>query len=727
MRALTGSVIHRNDITDPSTNKDDLNAAINALVTVRVAANPAGTGLLANVFDINAVPLANPITSDNNGNYVVYVDNGTYDLISREGLTSETIEEGVYVGTDISPDLSQEYIFNTVADYQASIITFPVGKKIKLTDRDAVFTVEAGIAGADGYGTIANTIVNQNITLADEEITFKGVGATGGADDTGAIQAAINSGKTINFNKGSFNFSTLTIPSGVVIRGAGFHNSTLNQIVGTNADAITSGGIDIVGIELVNFSVNCNYFTGAWNDSVGVIGNSSGNGIVLKAYAAIVDVICSNVAGIGLWMQEPDAPENSGAYESTNVIGFSGRDYGKEGMILQGPNDWILNRAFIGRAGILPRPLAETTISMSSVYSGDAVDGIVLDGMNVEINDLHVYANWSGTGFRTRGNCRLTKGGRIISESSRAQVNLSAGTYGAADIDIRNLALLHPDWSGTIPTYTYPNEEWDGISIHSGQQLTVDITCKRTITAFKRVVGVTGGVAYSGAKVGFIYSNSTAPTGDPEAGSRYSGIGFSTQSTVGGKVAVNGRQSNGHLAQVLSSGANVDVSAYDCTSAIIRDSVSNSLRGNKITGTVNRCGTGFTSVGTPTAEIVNLAMELSGVAIPFSGDALDTFRGQIWDISASIDNVAHTTRQFLESAELSGSTTAEQTIVVPHNFLFTPPFQMVQYSIDDRPATNDLLEYCYLTTITSTELTFAYKYSATSGPTFNQRINIRLG
>ena len=106
MQALQGSVIQRNDVTDPSTNKDDLNAAINVPVTIRNASNPAGGGALASTYDINGSPVSNPTTTDNNGNYLVYVAEGSYDVIANEGLTNETIEAGIIAGVDLSQDLT---------------------------------------------------------------------------------------------------------------------------------------------------------------------------------------------------------------------------------------------------------------------------------------------------------------------------------------------------------------------------------------------------------------------------------------------------------------------------------------------------------------------------------------------------------------------------------------------------------------------------------------------
>ena len=165
MQALQGSIIQRNDVTDPSTNKDDLNAAINVPVTIRIASNPAGGGVLASAFDINGSPVSNPTTTDDNGNYLVYVTDGSYDVIANEGLTNETVEAGIIAGVDLSQDLSQAYIFDTVAEYKAFPTPFPVSKRIYLSDRKAYFNVITGSAATLDHNVIFSTQVNQSIDL----------------------------------------------------------------------------------------------------------------------------------------------------------------------------------------------------------------------------------------------------------------------------------------------------------------------------------------------------------------------------------------------------------------------------------------------------------------------------------------------------------------------------------------------------------------------------------
>ncbi|HHZ70069.1 MAG TPA: hypothetical protein EYN67_11500 [Flavobacteriales bacterium] len=105
MKAYNNSVVLRNDGLDPSSLKEDLNAGISKLVTVRVASLPTpGLGALASLFDINSVSIANPVTTDNNGNYNFKVADGDYDIITEEGTANEVIEPSVEISEAVTTD-----------------------------------------------------------------------------------------------------------------------------------------------------------------------------------------------------------------------------------------------------------------------------------------------------------------------------------------------------------------------------------------------------------------------------------------------------------------------------------------------------------------------------------------------------------------------------------------------------------------------------------------------
>lgn len=569
--------------------------------------------------------------------------------------------------------------------------------------------------------------------LIARENSVKSYGAVGDGetDDTAAIQDALDAGGLVTIPQGTYMVTSLTIKTGCYIQGSGYDTTIIKQIAGTDSDLIVSdgyGSTDIKNFGISNLELNGNYFTSAWNAETGETGNTSGNGLSIQGYSGVIDIGITNVAGIGAYFKEPNASEASSVSDYISTVSIVGKDFGKEGILIEGPNDWLLKKAWIGRAGILPRPSADTTIAESDIYTGEPVDGIVIDGANVEIGDVHVYACWSGTGFRTRNTVRLTKGGRIISESNRAQAVLSENTYGSGFFDIRNLSLLHPNWSGSIPSYTQPLPEWDGITIDS-RDFEAEVTVKRTITAITRVVGSTAVVVSSGAKVSCRYSNSTAPTGDAEDGSLYSGDAVLITGK-GASVDAVITSCNGVGVHLQGEGNLVRFSARDCIgeAAFHRNAMTNSMRGNNVLGSIVNCDVGFKSTGTPMSEVVTLAMELDTGETPFTGDSVDLTRGQIWNISASVNNVEKSTTRFY-SAELDGSVDTAQTVVIAHDFLYAPDYRQCQLTIDDRSTPSAAyLDYICINNITATEITIAYKFGTTDAtPAENIRVNLRIG
>ncbi|EFL6616272.1 hypothetical protein AAS38_001563, partial [Escherichia coli] len=547
---------------------------------------------------------------------------------------------------------------------------------------------------------------------------YYGAKVDGVNDDTDALQAAINT-LDVNIPPGTYLFSTLAIPDGCVINGSGYTQTTLKQISGTNSTAVIANANNF---EITNLGIDCNYFTSAWNAATGVLGNTSGNGLEVQGFGFTIDILLNNVPGIGAWFKDPGA-ENSASRIALYDISIVGRDFGQEGIIIQGPNDGILRKAWIGRAGILPRPLAESSVATSTVYPGSEVDGIVIDGANIEIGDVHTYAAWSGTAFRTRNTVRLTEGGRVIAESSRAQINISANTYGSAFFDIRSLSLLHPNWTGDIPYYTLPNASFDGATIAASAGFSCRITCKRTITQPARVVGSTAVVVTNDAQVEMNFSNSTAPAGDAEAGRLYSGIGLYSSSSVGGMLKVSGKNCNGELVYLDGAGQTVTFNARSCTVAIRRSSKQNSMRGNNITGSVYRCDTGFVSEGTPASENISISMELLSGQTPFYGDPPDLNRSQNWNISASINNIGYSTIQRL-SETLDISTPGSKDISIPHKFLYKPDFRQIQLTIDDRATPTTSTVIAWVKDVTNTDVVVGYRVD--TGDSNNERANLRV-
>lgn len=509
-----------------------------------------------------------------------------------------------------------------------------------------VTAVEANVTAIETNVKAIEQLMNDKNTLSVLDYGAVGDGIT---DDTVAIQNTIDAkvllgGGTVSIPAGNFMISQIILPSEITIKGESQDSTTLSQIAGSNTDMVVSKDYDTADIYragMVDLRLNGNFFSGNWNDATNTYNNTSGGGVKVRGYGLIFKIGIYNIAGIGMLFEEPHLGENSSEKHITGILEVDGRDFGKEGIIIKGPNDWIINRAFIGRAGIQKRPEAETNVVTSDYYVGQRVDGIVFDGANIEVAGvIHVYANWAGAGFITRNTCRLTNGGIIISESNRAQVILSANTYGSANIDYRNLSLLHPNWTAVIPTYSGPDENWDGCT-NNAVDLILNATCKRTITATTRVAGATGMVNNGSSNVNYIYSNSTAPTGDVEAGTLYSGKGLEIYGD-NANIKTNIKRTNGNAIIIKGASNKIEATISDCIggSSVIRDSISNSKRGNNIDLTIDGCATGFNSIGTPTSEILNLTYEYGTGGVAWIGDAPDQFnRSQTWNINGSIANI----------------------------------------------------------------------------------------
>ena len=103
--------------------------------------------------------------------------------------SAQWVEDRPSYGEDTISDVSIPYIFDTVADMQASTIVFPVGKTIHLRDRGADFTIITGNGTANTFNIIASTTVNQSIEyVAQAVINMNALGFevanTGAQNDT---------------------------------------------------------------------------------------------------------------------------------------------------------------------------------------------------------------------------------------------------------------------------------------------------------------------------------------------------------------------------------------------------------------------------------------------------------------------------------------------------------------------------------------------------------------
>ena len=139
MKAYHGSAVLKFDDTVTG------NAGVSVPVTVRVNSNQS----LAVLFDLDDSPVANPVTTDNNGNYSFKASDNIYDINISEGTGSEVKLQKVEIAEIptmpiLINDLSQAYEFKTVLLLASQAVEFPEGKILHLLDRDATFEFHVG-------------------------------------------------------------------------------------------------------------------------------------------------------------------------------------------------------------------------------------------------------------------------------------------------------------------------------------------------------------------------------------------------------------------------------------------------------------------------------------------------------------------------------------------------------------------------------------------------------
>lgn len=115
-----------------------------------------------------------------------------FQAILADAVTARNEAEAFAASIDLINDLSQTYIFDTVAEYKASSIVFPAGKTVHLNDRGADFKVVAGTGTATGNGIIASATVNQSVSIVQKTSnTIDMYGAATGLNSSSAINEAI--------------------------------------------------------------------------------------------------------------------------------------------------------------------------------------------------------------------------------------------------------------------------------------------------------------------------------------------------------------------------------------------------------------------------------------------------------------------------------------------------------------------------------------------------------
>jgi hypothetical protein len=210
----------------------------------------------------------NAAITDAEGNYDLYVDDGTYSLQFRT-VTGSILDTIVNV-----PMISNVTLVDLSADGGAALVGTSTGDTVqqeldaKVATMDLAASTGSSLVGfiQSGTGAVAGTA---QAALRRQPIAFEDFGAVGDgvADDTTAIQNTIaeaeSSGRSILMQPKQYRFtSTLEIRDEIVMLGSGNNNSStilINDIANTAAVAIDiycELGESIIGLELGNFTLS---------------------------------------------------------------------------------------------------------------------------------------------------------------------------------------------------------------------------------------------------------------------------------------------------------------------------------------------------------------------------------------------------------------------------------------------------------------------------------------
>ena len=206
---------------------------------------------------------------------------GTYDNITgvNSNFVNYTIQEEVITATagqtvfnlstinytpgtnslSVYIDGVNQYVGDSYLETDSNTVTFTaglhVGAEVKFTTaiQTTSGAVDASIVSYDPpfTGGVLTTVEAK----LSEYVSVKDFGAVGDgvANDTVAIQAALNSGaKFVTLDEGTFLFSALTIPSGVILQGAGKGATILSST--SSGSAITVQNVIDAGLRDLRIS-----------------------------------------------------------------------------------------------------------------------------------------------------------------------------------------------------------------------------------------------------------------------------------------------------------------------------------------------------------------------------------------------------------------------------------------------------------------------------------------
>lgn len=196
--------------------------------------------------------------------------NGTSNVSGSDGVVEFYVDDGDYTvtinavsaGLDVGHinNLSLPYVFDTVADFKASLIEFPDGKIIHLKDRCADFTKITGTGTANTFDIIASTSVNQSVSVVSKGGAIDVINLGAVADATPQPNGAAPPDGTdwselFNYAYANYKKVIIAAPTnGLIYKAEGIQLQANSVTIGTNREAPCLNGMGGQPVFLTNTS-----------------------------------------------------------------------------------------------------------------------------------------------------------------------------------------------------------------------------------------------------------------------------------------------------------------------------------------------------------------------------------------------------------------------------------------------------------------------------------------
>jgi len=328
-------------------------------------------------------------------------------------VTTHTVGNITYIWTGIAwesqvnvpagelvNDLSQAYIFDTVADYQASPLVFPTGKTIHLNDRQADFTVISGTSTANGYNVIASSSTGQSVDIIQVagfntleqlgyDATLENAHEVINTVSLAGIQIKVtdnefifsdtiyiySNGLVLTTETGEFSGAKLQASSSfddtkLLVDTDNYDYLVANSVKVTTPDGGGIGapkGTTILGIEFLGNYDASTLATPLINEGIGA-----------RIYGGYVrlNLKVSNVFNTGVLTYYPEgvsgvAGNNNNVIVTVSEITIHTSNTGREGYVFDGPPDAILGNVTSRDAASSNFGLQDVTLVDSVQYAGD--------------------------------------------------------------------------------------------------------------------------------------------------------------------------------------------------------------------------------------------------------------------------------------------------------------------------------------------------------------------